>query len=90
MDAQTIRGLETAGLILAMLGILGFALVVAPALAEASLYRLRIWWRVRQASRQDHAVLTSRHRARVQEWRDVRSLSVVPETDRRVDHDDAA
>jgi uncharacterized membrane protein YbaN (DUF454 family) len=89
MDAQLV------GLVFTVLGILGFALIVAPALVEIAIFRFRCWRVRRERDRDDQAQRAARRlrddlgvprRARIQ------ALHVLSQAERRmsVDHDDAA
>lgn len=90
MDAQTV------GLVFVVLGILGFALIVAPALAEIALFRFRCW-RVR---RERDRVVPPRpaahgrgHDLGVPRRARIVALYEVSQADRRLrmgSHDDAA
>jgi hypothetical protein len=90
MDAQFV------GLVFTVLGILGFALIVAPALVEIALFRFRCWRVRRERDRDDRAyrpVSGRGHRLGVQGRPSVRQMHALSARVQRMrvdHHDDAA
>jgi hypothetical protein len=86
MDAQLV------GLVFTVLGILGFALIVAPALVEIALFRFRCWRVRRERDRPRDAVPSPRHDLGVPPRARIVALHEVSQSYRRmrVDQDNDA
>jgi hypothetical protein len=85
MDARFV------GLAFVVAGVIGFALIVAPALVEIGWFRARILLRRWRNARQAHALSASRDGQGVQRRARIVAMSFVPARQSRLeDHDDAA